>query len=64
MGGCWRKDNSNYIRMFVAQGNSNIAFPAEKRKKHENRLTTEKDFIALLIQTNTIKTNMEPPVYK
>lgn len=32
-----------------------------RKKKHGNRLTTEKDFIALLIQTNTIKTNMEPP---
>lgn len=34
-----------------------------RKNKHENRLTTEKDFIALLIQTNVIKTNIEPPVY-
>lgn len=52
VGGCWRKDNSNYIRSSIARGTSNIAFPAEKKKpqQHENRPIKEREFTALPIQ--------------
>lgn len=30
VGGCWRKDNSNYIKSLVALGTGNIVFPTEK----------------------------------
>lgn len=39
VGGCWRKDNSNYIRSSIASGTDNIAIPAEgeeEKKRHDN----------------------------
>lgn len=33
VGGCWRKDNSNYIRSAIALGTDNIAFPAEGERE-------------------------------
>lgn len=39
VGGCWRKDNSNYIRSSIASGTDNIAIPAEGeegKKRHDN----------------------------
>lgn len=46
VGGCWRKDNSNYIRSSIASGTDNIAFPAEgeeEKKKTRQRQQQHKN---------------------